>query len=211
MITIHVNPLSTPALTVMLAASAIGQAYETSIIDMMNGGHKTPEYLKINPAGKVPSMTDGDFALFESGAIIRYMARKAKSELYPVEYKARALVDQWMDYVAHHVRSPFSRVQFNRMFAKMFGQEPDEASVQFGLKLLSGSLPLIDSQIAAHGYVAGSDMSLADVALLAALDPSEAVKVDLSPYPSLTAWREKLRAEEFYTDIHSHFGVEAGF
>lgn len=210
MITVHVNPLSTPALTVMLAASAIGGDYETAVVDMMNGGHKTPEYLKVNPAGKVPALTDDGFSLFESGAILRYMARKAKSELYPVEYKARALVDQWMDYVAHHVRSPFSRVQFNRMFAKMFGQDPDEASVQFGLKLLGTSLPVIEAQIMRHGFVAGSEMSLADIALLAALDPSEAVKVDLTPYPAISAWRQKLRSEAFYTNVHSHFGVEMG-
>lgn len=210
MIKIHVNPLSTPALTVMLGASAIGAEYETHIVDMMAGAHKTPEYLKVNPAGKVPALSDGDFNLFESAAIIRYMARKAKSELYPVEYKSRALVDQWMDYIAHHVRSPFSRIQFNRMFAKLFGQEPDEESVQFGLKLLTGSLPILDAQIAMHGYVAGDEMSLADIMLLAALDPSEAVKLDLSPYPNMTAWRDKLRGQDFYTDVHSHFGVEMG-
>lgn len=210
MIKIYVHPLSTPALTVMLAASAIGEPCETVVIDLLTGANKEPGFLVVSPAGKVPALSDGDFSLFESGAIIRYMARKAKSELYPVEYRARALVDQWMDYVAHHVRSPFSRVQFNRLFAKMMGQEPDEASVQLGLHFLSGSLPVINAQIALGGYLAGEAFSLADIMLLAALDPSEAIEIDLTPYPSIKEWHDKLRGQAFYTDIHTHFGVEAG-
>lgn len=210
MITIHVNPLSTPALSVMMGAKACGLDHETAIIDLSAQAHQTPEYKKINPVGKVPALSDGDFNLFESGAILRYMARKAKSELYPVEYQARAIVDQWMDYVSHHVRSPFSRVQFNRMFAKMFGEEPDEASIALGLKFLGISLPILEAQIKTDGHVAGADMSLADIVLLATLDPSEALQIDLSPYPALTAWRERLRAQSFYTETHSHYGVEMG-
>ena len=210
MIKIHVNPASTPALSVMFAANACGIEHEVMMVDLGAQAHRTPEYLKINPVGKVPALSDGDFHLFESGAILRYLARKSKSELYPVEYQARARVDQWVDYVAHHVRSPFSRVHFNRMFAKMFGEQPDEASIALGLKFLSVSLPIVDAQISKQGYVASEQMSLADIALLATLDPCEILGIDLRAYTALLQWRDTLRGKAFYTDVHAHYGQDMG-
>lgn len=210
MITLYTSPLSTPALSIMFGANALGIEHTVKTIDLAGAEHRRPDFLAVNPAGKVPAMTDEDFALFESGAILRYLGRKVKSPLYPSQLRARAIGDQWLDYVAHHVRTPFGRIQFNRMFAERFGEKPDEASIAFGFKILKSSLPLIEGQIAKHGYVMGDFLALADIALLATLDPSEVCGVDLSAYPALTDWRVKLKAEKFYTDVHSHYGAEIG-
>ncbi len=210
MLTLYTYPLSTPALSVLLAANAMGVEHNVDVIDLASGQHMSPDYKKINPLGKVPALKDGAFTLAESGAIIKYMARKVKSPLYPSELKARAVTEQWFDFVAFHVRTPFSRVQFNRMFAERIGQKKDEASIAFGLHILSTSLPQVDSQIAKNGFLAGQKMTIADIVLLATLDPSEVLEIDLSPYKALTAWRDRLRSEAFYTTVHSHYGAEIG-
>lgn len=210
MLTLYISPLSTPALSVVFAANAMNVPFEVELIDLSTGQHMSPEYKTINPYGKVPAMKDGDFTLAESGAIIKYMARKVKSPLYPSELKERAVVEQWYDFVAFHVRTPFSRVQFNRMFAERLGQKKDEASIAFGLHILSTTLPQVEVSIKEKGFVAGKGMSIADIALLSTLDPSEAVNIDLSPYPALIEWRKRMRNEPFYTDFHSHYGVEMG-
>jgi len=210
MLTLYISPLSTPALSVVFAANAMEIEHDVKVIDLSTGEHGKPEFKAVNPLGKVPAMKDGEFTLAESGAIIKYMARKEKSPLYPSGLRARAVVEQWFDFVAFHIRTPFSRVQFNRMFAERVGMKKDEASIAFGLHVLSTTLPNIETVIKTQGFVAGKEFSIADISLLATLDPAEIIGVDLSPYPALVAWREKMRAETFYTAVHSHYGAEIG-
>lgn len=208
--TLYASPFSTPALTTLFAAKAVGFAHEVQWIDLSKGEHMSADYKKINPFCKVPALVDGDFHLAESGAIVRYMARKQNAPHYPSDLQAGAEIDQWFDFVAFHIRTPLSRVQFNRMFAERLGQVKDEASIQFGLKILSQSLPQADAQIAKTGFLVGSSCSIADIVLLGTLDPAEALQIDLSPYPALTEWRNTMRKQDFYTQVHSHYGVEFG-
>jgi glutathione S-transferase len=73
-------------------------------IDLMMGEHKTEAYLAINPNGKVPTMVDGDFVLWESRAIMRYLASlKPDAGLYPDDNKQRAIIDQWSNWQAIHL------------------------------------------------------------------------------------------------------------
>lgn len=207
---LYVHPLSTPALGAELAARAMNIDFEKKIVDLASGEQRSPAYLSINPRGKVPALDDDGFMLAESTAIMRYLARKEKSELYPSSLQGRAQVEQWMDFAAQHIRAPFARIQFNRLIAPMLGQAPDEASIKVGEHLLAESLPIAEAKLADSDYVCGPDMTLADLILLSALDPAEALSVDLTPYPNIEKWRKNLRAQTFYTDIHTHFGAELG-
>lgn len=207
---IYYHPLSFPSLSPVLAAEAMGADYEKVVVNLQEGEQKSPEYLAINPYGRVPAMTDGDFKMSESEAIMRYIARREKSDLYPDDLQAQAKVDQWMDYVNHHVRSPIARVQFNRVVAKLMGAETDEASVQTGLKFLENNLPVVEETLKAQPFLCGDTMTLADVALVAALEPADMCGFDLSPYPAIKAWRAARMGERFYTNVHSHFGAELG-
>ena len=207
---LYYHPLSFPALSILFAAEAAGADYETHVVNLQEGEHKKPEYLAINPYGRVPAMSDGDFNLSESEAIMRYIARKSESDLYPGDLQSQAKVDQWMDYVNHHIRSPIARVQFNRVVAKFMGAETDEASVQTGLKFLENNLPVIEETLKAQPFLCGDKMTLADVALVAALEPADMCGFDLSPYPTIKAWRATRMGESFYTNVHSHFGAELG-
>lgn len=207
---IYYHPLSFPALSPIFAAEAAGMDYEKVLIDLHTQEQKTPEYLAINPYGRVPALSDGDFNMAESEAMMRYIARKADSDLYPSDLQAQAKVDQWMDFVNHHVRAPISRVQFNRVIVKLMDAEADESSVQTGLHFLAINLPVVEATLTDQDYLCGGAMTLADIALVAALEPAEMCGFDLSPYPALKAWREKQKAETFYTNVHSHFGAEMG-
>lgn len=207
---LYVHPLSTPALTVQMAAHAMGIEFEAKHVDLASGEQSSPEYLAINPKGKVPALEDDGFLLSESAPIMRYMARQHKSDLYPSEFQARAKVEQWMDFCIHHVRSPMARIQFNRLIAPMLGQAADEASIHMGLHLLAESLPHIETRLTDNKFLVGDRLSLADITLLGSLDPVDLLKFDLSDYSNITAWRERMRGESFYTKVHSHFGADLG-
>ena len=210
MLKLYVHPFSTPALAAEFTARATGTEFEKHVVDLGNGEQRSESYQAINPAGKVPALVDGDFKLSESLAIQRYLARRKKSDLYPEDIQDKSKVDQWMDYAAHHVRMPYGRIQFNKLLAPMIGQPSDEASIQMGLHFLSQNFPIIEAHLTQKEFLCGNALSLADITLLAAIDPTEILEIDISDYPYLTRWRQALRERDFYQNTHSHFGVEAG-
>ena len=210
MLTLYAHPFSTPALAALFTGHATGAKFETKIIDLTKHGHREPEFLAINPHGKVPALKDGDFTMSESTAIMRYLARTTQSSLLPMDPKGAAVVDQWMDFIAHHIRTPFSHVQFGRMFAPLFKQEPNEAAIQNGVDQLQNNLPYIEARLGAHEYICGNALTLADILFTATLDPTKAINLDLSLYPAVSAMLNKTRKSDWYLAVHTHYAAEMG-
>ena len=211
MITIYGNEFSSPSNKVRYVANALGIDYEYKPVDLMGGANKTESYLKLHPAGKVPVLQDGDFVLFESNAILRYLAQKVSSSLYPQEIKRRAVVDQWMDFASLHVGPALGKVFFNRVAYQFLNTEVDPRSLADGLQFLQRFLPVLEGQLAKSAYLAGPELTLADFALLASLDQAEAAGVELSVYPALSQWRKELIAKDFYQKLRSAIGDEVLF
>lgn len=200
--------LSAPSNKARLAASAVGQDFEYIHIDLTKGEHKTKEYLQINPAGKVPALDDDGFHLFESNAICRYLADKNNSGLYPEELKKRAIVDQWMEFASHHILQNMGKILFNKFFAPMMGVEPDMQSMADGEKFLKQYLPVVEDQLNINTMLCGDKLSLADIGMIAALDPFEMIEFDLTPYPAINKWRNKIMNQEFYKKVHTHYAAD---
>ena len=129
MLKIYGANLSSPSNKVRFVANALGLKYEYIQVKLREGEQRKPEFLKLNPAGKIPVIVDGDFVLSESGAIIKYLCNKNKSSYYPSDLKRRAIVDQWIDYSIIHVGAAMVRVVFNRLFAPIIKTEIDENSL----------------------------------------------------------------------------------
>ncbi|MGE0268116.1 MAG: glutathione S-transferase family protein [Candidatus Omnitrophota bacterium] len=206
MLTIYALDLSSPALKVLYVANALGLKYEKKGVNLGEGEGQKPEYLAIHPAGKVPAIVDGDFKLFESNAIIKYLARTKKSDLYPEDPKQQAVIDQWIDFVSLHIQNGVGRVLWNKIFAPKLGKEVDENSMKCGYEFLSRYLPIVNQQLGKSKYLAGEKLSLADFTLLAHIDPLEAIEVDINQYPNVVKWRESLRTKDFYQKVHKFYG-----
>lgn len=205
MLKIYGADLSAPANKVRMAAHALGIEYEYIRISIKEGENRTEEYLKMHPAGKVPVIHDDEFVLFESDAIVKYLASKQRSPLYSDDLKQRAVVDQWMDFTSIHVGGAMGRVVFNRVFASFARVPVDERSLKDGLKFLTRFLPVVDRQLSKAMYLAGEQFSLADIGLLATMDPAEVAEVDLTPYGHLVKWRRELAQKDFYTRCHASY------
>ncbi|MCK5082385.1 MAG: glutathione S-transferase family protein [Candidatus Omnitrophica bacterium] len=205
MLKIYGADLSAPANKVRMTAHVLGIEYDYIRISIKEGENRAEEYLKMHPAGKVPVINDDGFILFESDAIIKYLTVKSKSSLYPSEQKQQAVVDQWMDFVSIHIAGAMGRVVFNRVFASFARVPVDERSLRDGLKFLNRFLPVVDRQLAKAEYFAGEEFSLADIGLLAMMDPAEVAEVDLASYEYLTKWRNGLHKKDFYTRCHSSY------
>lgn len=206
MLKVYGADLSSPSNKIRFVANFLGLEYEYKRISLRDGEHRTPEFLRINPVGKIPVMDDDGFVLFESDAIMRYLAGKKKSSVYPADVKPRAVVDQWISFITIHIGGSLSKVLFNRVFAPFAKVERDPRSEQDGLNFLERYLPIIEKQLGKNKYIAGSELSLADFDLLANLDPAEVAGVSLEKYPNIIQWRNQLKQESFYTKCYKEYG-----
>ncbi len=207
MLQIYGSPLSSPTNKVRYVANFLGIPFEFHSINLTVGEHRQPEFLKINPLGKIPVINDAGFTLGESNAIIRYLADKQQNSIYPRDLKQRALVDQWLDEVSQHVHLSIRKILFNTHIYKIRKITADERALQEGRQELARELVLVEQQLANSPNLAAEHITLADIALLSALDASELVKLELSIYPYLNAWRNRLMQESFYKDCHVNYTV----
>ena len=205
MLKVYGMELSVPSNKVRFTANALGLEYEYKSMNLMEGEQKADWFVKINPVGRVPAIDDDGFSLFESNAIIKYLADKNNSAYYPKDLKAMAKVEQWIDFTSLHIAAAMTRVLFNRILAPVIGAEVDENSLKTGIEFLAQFLPIVDQQLGKSKYLAGDNMSLADIVLLASVDPAEACQIDLTPYTNLVKWRQDLQAKDFYTKCHKSY------
>lgn len=198
MIKIYGIPLSNHLNKIRYLLDYLKTPYEVVEVNALKGENQSQEYFNISPTGKIPAVEVDGFKLFESNAILRYLARKQGATLYPADLQKAAVVDAWMDFVAIHVSNALGRVLFNRVMAPMFKRDVDQNSLQFGVEMMGKYLPIIDKQLAANPYIAGKELTIADFSLLGALDPCDIAQIDLSAYKAVVRWRTDLQKQPFY-------------
>ncbi len=198
MLKIYGNPLSVFVNKVNFLVTYLGLDHEFIELDPRKGELKSAEFLAINPIGKMPAITDGDFNLAESLAIMRYLADKNNSDLYPKPLQERAIVDQWLDFSTAYIGAALLKVALNKVLYKILNMEPDLRSLKEGEELLLRFLPVVEKQLQQNKYVCGDKLSLADFSLLAGLGLTDAMDYSLSDYPALSSWLKDLRTMEFY-------------
>jgi len=206
MLKIYGADLSSPANKVRFTANYIGLDFEYVQVKIREGEHRKPEFLAINPVGKIPVIDDDGFKLFESNAICKYLSCKHKSDLYPPDFKEQAVVDQWIDFVTMHVQAAYGRVLFNRVFAPFAKVAVDENSLADGLKFLNRFLPVVNERLGQFDNLAGDKFSLADIVLVATLDPTEVAQVDIAPYENIVKWRNNQKQQAYYTKTYKEYG-----
>jgi glutathione S-transferase len=162
---------------------------------------RRPDYLAHNPSGKVPTFVDDDgFVLWESGAILVHLAeKKPAAGLLPADAHARADVMRWLFFAATHIQPWLSVLGQERILKARSGQAPDEALLAVAERELARFLPIVEGRLADRGYLAGP-YSIADIAVGCGLERCELRGLQLTPYPRLVAWRERLRARPAWGD-----------
>lgn len=210
MTTLYYHPLSNPSLYPVFVAAAAGVEVDLKTINLATQEQKSDAFLQVNPFGRVPALVEDGFALGESASIARYLARTSGSDLYSDDPRDAALIDQWTDFVTHHIRLNVGRINYNRFVAPMIGVEPDQASIDLGVQFLGDNLPHLEVALDHDGHLHGDRLTLADIALVAALEPQHLAKIDLSAAPITSTWLDTMRQSDWYQSVHTHFGAELG-
>ena len=140
-------------------------------------------------------LVDGDFVLWESRAIIAWLASlKPEAGLYPADPKRRAIVDQWSYWGAIHLGPALQRVAFERFIKPRFGMgTPDEAAIAAPLGEIAQFLPVLDGGLAGKEWLAG-ELSLADFSIAPTLIYREVAGIDMGATPNVARWMERIEA-----------------
>jgi glutathione S-transferase len=189
------NKLSTNSNRPLWLLKHLGLEHELVSVDLRAGDGRTPEYLAMNPNGKIPVLVDGDFSLWESNAILLYLARKYAPELAPSSPEAAADVDRWMYWLSNHLLAGIAKVAWNRLAAPMFGMPVDQAAITAGLADVERFAPILDRQIEARGPWILGDLSVVDFTMAPFVPVMRAAEIDDHAWPALHAYNSRALAQ----------------
>ncbi|XP_057830328.1 glutathione S-transferase F10 [Cryptomeria japonica] len=140
--------------------------FEIVPIDIDNGEHKKPEFLALQPFGKVPVVQDGSLTLFESRAIIRYYAEKYASQgtcLLGKTLEERALVEQWLEVEGQNFNPHAYALLYQLLFGPRKNKPQDKALIESSAQKLGEVLDVYEERLSKSKYLAGDFFSLADL------------------------------------------------
>jgi glutathione S-transferase len=162
---IYGHPISTCTRKVLTTLAEKQAKHEFVLVDLMTGAHKKPDYMaQHQPFGQVPALEDGDFKLYESRAIIRYLDETLPGQaLTPKDPKGRALMEQWISVETSNFTPHVMTYVTQHMFAPMRGGQPDLAKVEEAKPKLQAALAVLDKQLAKGPHFLGDAFTLADI------------------------------------------------
>jgi glutathione S-transferase len=157
-----------------------------------------PDYLALNPNALIPVLVDGDFVLWESNSICRYLAtQRYATWLLPTQAQSRAKVEQWMDWQAGELNNSW-RVAF---MALVRGQPATPEAIEAGVAGWNRHMALLDAQLARTGaHVCGADFTLADVVLGLSAQRWKNAPIARAELPAVDAWLQRLRVQPGFAD-----------
>ena len=191
---LHVFPPSPRAFKVLVVAHHLGIDYEFVLCDLTKGDQKSAAYAAINPNQRMPSLEDGDFRLWESNAIIQYLAwKKPEAGLVPADERMRADVLRWQFWESTTWDPACAILVFERAVKRFFGGgEPDPVEVGKGLQRFHRAAKVLETHLRGRAYVCCERLTLADFALAADLTMTEAAQLPLEDYGEIRRWAGRL-------------------
>lgn len=191
MIRLHTHPFSTYARRVHIALIEKDIPFEAVAVDMAARQHRSPEYLALNPYGRVPTLQDGHFILYESAAILHYLeATHPRPALTPTDAKGRAHVDMHLRLCDAQMGRPAGAIIFPKRFLPEARWDAD--AIAAAQKEIEQHLKILSRQLGSADYLVANTFSLADIAYLPFLEFLP-LMTDTAP-DNVLAWRDRLLA-----------------
>ena len=155
------------------------------------GGTGQDDYLQRNPTGLVPTIADGGLTLWESNSIVRYLAASyGYGSLWPEDPAGRALTDKWMDFQLGTLFPAFKDALIG--LVRTAPEDRDPAKIDAAVRATADVIPILDAQLQDNDYVAGSSLTMGDVALGPLLYRWFELEIDRPDLPALRAWYDRL-------------------
>ena len=191
MIKLHSHPFSTFARRVSIALIEKAIPHETVLVDLATRQHRRPEYLALNPYGRVPALEEDGFMLFESAAILQYLeATHPAPPLVPADARGRALVDMHLRLCDLQMGGPTGTIIFPKRF--MPPERWDQAAIAKAQGDINKHLLILSEQLGHHDYLVANTYSLADIGYIPFLEFLGLMEVSVPD--NVAAWAARLLA-----------------
>jgi len=196
-IELYAFPPSPRAFKVMALANHLGLDWTLRPLDLTKGEQKAPAYAALNPNMRMPTLKEGDYVLWESGAILQYLAgKKPESGLLPTDDAGRLNVTRWQFWDASHWDPACATFLFENLVKPVILKlgEPDQAALAKGAELFHRIAKVLDDHLKRNKFVAGDRLTIADFSIAAPLNYAAMVRLPLEHYGEITRWYGTVRA-----------------
>lgn len=172
-----------------IALQELGLPYRLHHVRIDAGEHRLPKFLALNPHGRIPVITDGDtgITLFESGAILLYLAEKT-GRLLPQEPVARWEAIKWLQFHSSSVGPIIGQ----RVHFELFAKEEIPLAIERFRHLTDSVFAVLDSRLSKYPFLAGNEYSIADIAHFGWTHIARIIGFDFSEYEHMNAWHERI-------------------
>lgn len=192
---LYYHPASPFARKALIVASMLRVELETHMVDLFAGEGQAPDYLRLNPHGKVPTLVDGDFSLWESNAIVQYLAMRApESPLFPGGLQPRADILRWQFWESSGWSQACSVYVDEHVLKPILGRgEPDPEELRKGDEKFHRFATVLDGHLANRSWLVGNLMTIADLSVAPVLMYAESAKYPMDGYGHIAAWFARIR------------------
>ncbi|MGI1677596.1 MAG: glutathione S-transferase family protein [Cellvibrionaceae bacterium] len=205
MITIHGARTFNP-IKALLTAEELALDYKFVNIDFAKQENKTPEYLTMNPLGKVPVLDHGGKYVSESNTICRYLANISENKLYSDDPFTAAKIDGAIDTITQHIGRWMSAFFWEEVIKKQYFQkEPDPVVIAEAQKNLKNILPQIENLLANKTFFTGDNITIADTIGFAYFQLQEITSLNFNDYPNITRWYDAFNHRPSVANVNALF------
>ena len=196
---LHMHPASITSRPVRLFMAEKGIEAEEVLVDLMTGAHHQEPFVSFNPSRLVPVLEDGDLKLTESSAILKYLADKFDLPEYPKDLKARARVNEMMDWVNTNFYRDWG---YNLCYPQLFPHhqrptaEGQDVTVRWGSDKSKFWLQVLNDYWLGDGrtWLTGDQITIADYFAASVVALGDMIRYDFSAYPNVSVWLSRMKA-----------------
>ena len=183
-------PLSPNSRRVLAVAYHLGIEPELVTVQVPQGEHLKPDFVKLNPNHKIPTLVDNDFVLWESSAIMLYLiSKKPGNSLYSDDPVTQADVNRWLFWNIAHWAPACGIFIYEYLVKKFLGQgDPDPAEIKKGEELFHRFANVLDHHLKNRDWLVGNNLTVADYATGSVLDLAEAAHYPVDGYSEINRW-----------------------
>jgi len=194
------NPFSSSARRVVMTVQQLQAPVELVLIQNLHDPVEPAQLLQLNPNAKIPVLEHGEFVLWESNAIMQYIADQVPGQtLYPASLRERADVNRWLFWSAQHWAPALGTLTWENWMKGLFGAgERDAAAAARGERELAQFAGVLDAHLKGRQWVSGPGLTLADFALSVSLMRVKEASISLAQYPNITQWFGRVQALEVW-------------
>lgn len=175
------------------AARHLGSPVTFVHVSLAKGEQKAPDYVALNPNGKVPLLVDGDRVVWEANAIICHLSMIAGADLWPKDPDRQVDVVRWLSWDSVHFTRYAGQLYFEHVIKARFGLgEPDLAAVEEATGYFNKYAGILEQHLSGRKFLVSDNLSVADFAVAVTLPYAREAAIPLDNFPTVREWHERL-------------------